>query len=407
MESSQSNLQSFHAERSTGLSPSEVPIPVGSSYEEGEFNLKQLLLIARRRAVLIAAVAVAVTGMSAYNALTQTSEYQGSFRLLVEPVTTDNQLDALTNDRQAGQKSGLDYLTQIEVLRSPALLRPIIRQIQTQYPDVNYGTLVGQLTVTQPKDTKILDVRYQDPDPQKVKFVLDQLAQGYLKYSQQERQSNLRQGVEFVGNQLPTLRQRVDSLQRQLQTFRQSNNFIDPESQSSQVNTQLSSLEQQRLEIQKQLAETQTQYSNLQGETGAVAALSGSQPYQQLLGQMRDLDAKIATESVRFQDGNPAMESLQEQKQKLMPLIRQEARRVLGGKLAEVDNQLSLLEVRQREVAKAENYWNQQLKRLPVTARQYTDLQRELKVATESLNRFLETRENLQVQAAQKKCRGN
>ncbi|UBF25418.1 P-loop NTPase [Kovacikia minuta CCNUW1] len=85
-----------------------------------------------------------------------------------------------------------------------------------------------------------------------------------------------------------------------------------------------------------------------------------------------------------------------------MPLVRREASRVLGNRLAEVNSQLSVLEVRQREINKAENYWNGQLKRLPITAREYTDLQRELKVATESLNRFLETRENLQVQAAQK-----
>ncbi|UBF25417.1 hypothetical protein K9N68_28085 [Kovacikia minuta CCNUW1] len=317
MESSQPNLQPFQPERNSGLIPSEAPGSIGSNYDEGEFNLKRLFLILRRRAVLVSAVAIAVTAVAGYNALTETSEYQGGFRLLVEPVTTDNQLDELTNNQQQAPRTAtLDYATQIEVLRSPALLRPILRQIQTQYPDIDYGTLATRLTVSQPKDTKILDIRYQDPDPQKVKFVLDQLAQGYLRYSQQERQSNLRQGIAFVGNQLPTLRQRVDSLQRQLQNFRQKNNFIDPESLSQQVNTQISSLEQQRLEVQKQLAEAQTQYNNLQGETGAVAALAGSQTYQQLLTQMRDLDAKIATESVRFQTSNPAMDALQRTKAK-------------------------------------------------------------------------------------------
>jgi capsular exopolysaccharide synthesis family protein len=39
---------------------------------------------------------------------------------------------------------------------------------------------------------------------------------------------------------------------------------------------------------------------------------------------------------------------------------------------------------------------------VPALARQYTDLQRELNIATESLNRFLATREVLQIEAAQK-----
>ena len=38
---------------------------------------------------------------------------------------------------------------------------------------------------------------------------------------------------------------------------------------------------------------------------------------------------------------------------------------------------------------------------MPKLARQYIDLQRELKVATESLNRFLEAQEKLQIEAAQ------
>ncbi len=54
--------------------------------------------------------------------------------------------------------------------------------------------------------------------------------------------------------------------------------------------------------------------------------------------------------------------------------------------------------------ANTENYFNQQVQQLPVATRYYTDIQRQLSVVTESLNRFLQTREQLQVQvqAAQK-----
>jgi capsular exopolysaccharide synthesis family protein len=58
--------------------------------------------------------------------------------------------------------------------------------------------------------------------------------------------------------------------------------------------------------------------------------------------------------------------------------------------------------VRQNAIAQAERSIDQQVKQLPVIARQYTDFQRELNVATESLNRFLGVRENLEIEAAQK-----
>lgn len=368
--------------------------------EEGEFNLGNLVGTVRRRVLLVAGVAIVVTSFMWYRALTQVPSYQSNFRLLVEPVTADNSLNDLTEQKPA-QQSTLDYPTQIEVLRSPEILQPIVKQIQTQYPSFSYGELVTNLTIAQPKGTKILDVRYSDPDPQKIKFILDKVSQGYLRYSQVERQTNLRQGIQFVGDQIGKVQQRVNSLQLQLQRFRQRNNFLDPDSQSQRVSTQITTLEQQRIEVQKQIAETRAVYNGLRVEPGAVTALAGSDTYQRLLGQIRELDGKIAIESARFRDGNLALQLLEDQKQKLLPLLRQEASRVLGNKVAETENQLQLLDVKQQAIANAEQYWSQQFKQLPVTSRQYTDLQRDLRVATDSLTRFLETRENLQVKAAQ------
>ncbi|WP_421659447.1 GumC family protein [Leptothermofonsia sp. ETS-13] len=368
--------------------------------EEEGFNLESLMGTVRRRLLLAAGVAIVVTGFLWYRALTQVPSFQSGFRLLVEPVTADNSLENLT-DTNPAKRSTLDYPTQIEVLRSPELMQPIIKQIQTQYPNFSYGELIGKLTISQPKGTKILEIRYTDSDPQKVKYVLDEVAEGYLRYSQVERQTNLRQGIQFVDKQIAKVKQRVNNLQLQLQTFRQRNNFLDPDSQSQRVSSQITTLEQQQVEVQRQIAETRAVYDGLTVEPGAVTALAASSTYQGLLGQIRELDGKIAIESARFKDGNLALQLLEDQKQKLIPLLRQEARRVLGNRLAEVENQLQLLEVKQQAIADAERYWSQQFKRLPVTSRQYTDLQRDLQVATESLTRFLATRENLQVQSAQ------
>ncbi len=53
----------------------------------------------------------------------------------------------------------------------------------------------------------------------------------YLKYSLEERQTNLRQGINFVDSQLPDLQTQVDTIQNQLETFRKQYNFITPEAQ--------------------------------------------------------------------------------------------------------------------------------------------------------------------------------
>ena len=85
-----------------------------------------------------------------------------------------------------------------------------------------------------------------------------------------------------------------------------------------------------------------------------------------------------------------------------MPVLRQEAQRVLGNQLAKLGTDLSVLETRRQVLNRADAYWNGEVQRLPVLSRIFTDLDRERTVATDSLTRLLGTRENLQVQAAQK-----
>lgn len=372
------------------------------SAEEGGWSLAPILDVVRRRAIVMIGVASVVSGISWYQSFTKQPTYSSAFQLQVEPITDNQTLPALTGTGGGNGGGALDYRSQIQILRSPKILEPIAQKIQAQYPGFNYGTLISGLTVTQPQQTKLIEVSYQDSDAQRVKFVLDKVAEGYLRYSQQERQSNLRQGVEFVNDQLKKTQNRVDVLQRQLQTFRQQRTIVDPQAKSGQVDGQLTALEQQRLEVSNQLAEVQQAYNSLADQSGARAALSQASSYQQFLGELQALERRIAIEEARFRGDNPTLNALRKQRDQLLPLLRQEAGRVLGDRLSTIESQIAILQVRLSAIDNATQYWQQQAQQLPVTSRQFTDLQRELTVATESLNRLLQMREMLQVEVAQK-----
>lgn len=403
---------------------------------QDELSLRQLLTVARRRAWVIVGVAIATTSAIAFWTLSQTPKYEGKFQLLVEPVTEEGNLNKLTQARGGISdplpSSGLDYDTQIQVLRSANLMAPILAEIDKRYKDVSYDSLISsaQLRISRLEQTKILEVRYRDTDPDKVKFVLHEVARGYLRYSLLARQTNLKQGIQFVNGQLPQLRARVDKLQGQLQAFRQQNSLLDPESQGQQLSTRVSAIDQQQLDTQVKLREARSLYANLSSQLGsspneaiAASTLSEAPRYQQLLNQLQEVEAKIAKESARFTEDSPTIQSLREQQRNILPLLQQESQKVLGRnlettdvskdspstirleltkQLVEATNQIQVLQVRQNAIAQAERSLSQQVNQLPVIARQYTDYQRELNVATESLNRFLAVRENLEIEAAQK-----
>ena len=396
-------------------------------------DLRQMAGIVKHRLRLIGAVVAGVTALTAIATFTQEPKYQGSFKLLVEPVSEeqDNSLALLQQDF-----GGLDYETQIEVLRSPQVLNPIIKKLSAKYPDINYETLIElkkpPLEIEQLDETKILKISYIDKDPAKIQFVLDSLADAYLSYSLEERRAEVRQGIDFVESQLPKVRGRVDELQGKLQRFRQQNNLIDPSKQAEILAQQQVEFEQKYFETQAELKETKSLFELLQKQLKldpqqalATSYLSESPQYQNLLNELQQVEVELAQESARFSSQNPVVEGLEDKKARLLKLLQQQAGGILGSDLAgavgnspnltssstvrlalnqkyvEAANEIQILELREQVLQEAIAKLNKVTEQMPVVARQYTDLNRQLTVATESLTRFLTAQEELQLKGAQ------
>ncbi|MEM6610993.1 MAG: polysaccharide biosynthesis tyrosine autokinase [Cyanobacteria bacterium P01_C01_bin.72] len=411
-----------------------LPVVTKAPETEGDsIDLRQLTRMVRHRLRLICAVVAGVTATTAIVTFNQEATYKGSFKLLVEPVAEEKE-DPLAVIQQ--DLSGLDYETQIEVLRSPRVLNPIVEVLAARYPEIDYEELIkpkkSPLKIEQLNDTKILEISYVDTDANKIQFVLDNLSEAYLRYSLNERRIEVKQGIDFVESQLPEVEARVDELQGKVQKFRQQYNLLDPEQQAKILAQQLVDFEQKYFNTKAELKETRSLYGLLQQQLNlnpqqalAASYLSESPRYQNLLNQLQEIEVELAQESTRFSADNPTIRSLEEKKSRLLTLLQQEAGGVLGQSLSnsvnsspdltspstlrlelnqqyiQAANEIEILELReavlQQEIAELAQLTEQ----MPVIARQYTDLNRQLTVATESLNRFLTAKETLQLQVAQ------
>ncbi|MGA1409697.1 MAG: GumC family protein, partial [Prochlorotrichaceae cyanobacterium] len=344
-----------------------------------------------------------VTLVSWVNALNQRPVYQGTFRLLIEDVWSTTAANEILSP-SVSDFSGNDgrIRTQLEVLRSPAILKPIHAALVSDYPNLTYELLERNLNISQLEGTKVLNVSFQAEDPAIVQAVLNQVSQAYLDYSSQQQQNALKQGITFVQGQLPTLQERVNVKQKELQQFRQRYTLINPETRGAELSDLLSNIRSQQQQAQADLIESQSLYALLQRQVGASpdvalasAALSESPNYQGLLKQVQELESKIATESARFQMDSPQIQSLMERRSNLVQLTEIEAQRVLGGSLSgglndrmtsipldltkqlvQVANKIQVLQVRGQALVAAENQLKQEFSIIPDLSRQYTDLQR-------------------------------
>jgi len=372
------------------------------SEEASDFNLKSFFGLLQRRAIIIIGVASVAMGGVIYTTFRQVPIYESGFQILVEPVNSDSELGKIdVGLANALKPAGLDYESQIQVLQSPELLGDFIKQIQKSYPDINYSTLLQGLTIRRLGASKIIQVSYKSDNNRKIKLILDPLADYYLKYSLNKRQTKLRQGVQFVEAKLPEIRTKLGQLQKEMQVFRQRYNFIDPENQSEVISGQVQSLAQQRLTINQQLTAARANYDRLQRREEQLAILNTAPLYQTLIGQQRQLDTQISGELTRFQPDNPVIRTLQEKRANLLPIIEAEAARTINIRISEATDVIKKIEVDNQYIAQVEKQVQIKLDQLPVLSRQYTEILRNLQIANESLNRFLAAREQLQIEIAQ------
>ena len=401
--------------------------------EEEGIDLRQLIRVIKHRLRLIALVTVGVTTTSIIGTLLQEPKYEGSFQMLVEPITQETEEDLLSILGQ--NQEGMDYNTQIEVLQSPLVLEPILEKLAVRYSEIEYEDLIkirkSPLQIKRIGETKIIEVSYLDSDRDKIEFVLDILSQDYLRYSLEQRRAEVNQGIEFVASMLPQIRANVNQQQEKLQKFRQRHNLLNIDTETEILAQQKLAIEEQFLAAQLELNETRSLYSNLRQQLGkepdeaiANSYLSESARYQTLLNELQTVEIELAQESTRFAPQNPIIMALEDKKAQLLPLIQQEAFRVLGKNLSSEEeftisapslsslrtqldfeyiqaaNKQELLQIRESALSEVFEQLKTSIEQMPIIAREYSELKLELTVATESLARFLEAQEELQLEAS-------
>jgi polysaccharide biosynthesis transport protein len=378
-------------------------LPTPPPPESGEeLSITSVLSSVRRRWGIVAGTAIISAIYSIATTAYIAPVYQERFRILVEPVSNDRQISRLTTGNDAVvPQTELDYDTQIQVLQNPELIGQVVQNLKGSYPKLSYTEVLAGLNITKLGRAKLLEVRYQSTDPVEIQAVLAQLAQVYIDYSVNQRDTNLRQGLQFIDQQMPLAQLRVDQLQKDLQRFRLTYNFVDPNAQAEQVTGQSGGLEQQQLALDQELIKARAEYANAQDELGAIASLNDNPQYQELVGELRQIEVDIINESARFGEQSLRMQALREKQSKLLPLLQQAAQGAVGSRLATIATQIQSLEVQKQALAQTQAQTTQKFRQLPGLSRQYSELQRDLEFANANLNRFLTARETFQIQAAQ------
>lgn len=380
-----------------------------------------------RQVGLVTGVAIAVTAGTFSQIVHQAPEYEGSFELAAQPKATDAEAAPSPQIEDVNQSI---TETQLRILQSPRLLEPVIDRLKVEDPELNYHRFIQNLDLTVNSEQQ-LEVRYRDLDPQRVKSVLEQLAQIYVEYSH-ECQDGTCRGLKFVETQIPQVQQRVDTLRGKIQQYHQQYGLKNLEGQVKLLTNRSTEIAKQSSDIQIKLAEAQQEYQNLQArmalkseDTVAKTLLQQDQRYQTMLQQFQVLDGQLTEALSMSQASSSELQTLSNQHQQLVAQLHNEAMQTLPRKLADPNANLQdpiyqepqllellqqsirtthfiqLLEVRQQTLDQAKQRLDRQKQEMANFLRSYADLRQQLQSETQILQQYIDKRDLLRAQISQ------
>ena len=394
--------------------PSTYGIPTSNSPSEleGGLNLSQIKATLIRRIPLILKVAIGVTSIAAIKIFSSPLQYTSTFELLAESLQIETEVTEVgtPSSSDAREKIAFIELDDIELrkLSGNNLISRVVDGVATKYPDIDYRSVVGNLTLnlnTNNRDhTKnILQVGYQHSDPVQVTAVIEALGKVYLEHSRERRDQGVTKGIEFLNQEIPKVKAEVTHYQKELAQLKQQYQFVDLGTESNQISGRLSNLKETVTELEAEIRTLYLKGKNLDREnqqepfTSTTAIDLGLPQYQRFIEQLSTLNTEIEQKSAIYQDNHPEVQLLEEQKAKIVQLIRNEA----DTNRQKINNEIALLETRKENLQAEINTLEKRIDVLPTISNDYDNIQQQLTIKNNKLSELETQRNALLIDTAQ------
>ena len=425
---------------------------------ESDLGYGQLLATLWQRRFWFAGVFTGVLAISIPLAIFKQPVYESYMQILVEPnyQEASTSADDYLEREFADNTIQIDYATQLKVFKSAKILDRVAEKLianqtadeiltidtdELSYEDKIYSLvsyLKKSLRVFQvlgddeETSTKIMQANYVGSDRFETKRVLEVILEVYAEYNLEQQEKRLRDGLDFVNNQIPKVQQELLEAEAAVTQLSKAYNLISPEDDAYAVKENIRQLNQQRSELKAQEAEVQGNLAALQSELGlpednsvVLSRLSQSPRYQNLLNELQETEILLATQQQKFTNDNPLIQSLIDERDSQKALLKDEAEKILGevppnflsdieslskkGQLVESDtnfidriteSQSNLAGIRERDrsLAQAKAGLEQELTEFPELISRYKNLTQQVEIQRNSIQRLLQAKQELEVE---------
>ena len=306
-------------------------------------------IVKNHRALVLGVFAAVVTGVTIGTFL-QDPVYRASGTIEVRKQGGDVlPVEALF---ELARVSDQHLQTQYGVLRSPALARRVIAQLNLQeveeFADAEMEGVVAHfldnLTVAAIDDSRLIQVSFESKDPELAAQVVNAVFDAYMMLRADAHQAT----VAKLGDQADSVRRQLTDSEQRLQAFVRDNELFLAETsdqgEGSLLDDRLRQLQGELTQAEAEHFAAQARYSEF-ARRGSVQALD-SRVIEELTVPLAEMEAEYAKLRATFTDSFPRVAQLKRQIQSLRSQVEGERTRMaaqIGGEYRAASARLQML----------------------------------------------------------------
>lgn len=310
--------------------------------------------VLKRRWIPATATFASILTLSLVAALASEDVYQAEAQLLIKEETPDRVgIDDGTPELKGTVLTKDPIETEAGILQSRPILEQVIKELDLKSKDgeiLTYKQAKKSFTVNPIIGTDLLQVNYEDPDPDVAVAFVQRAVELYSEGYTVADRTQTKKASDFISKQLPKAEDSVRQAEENLRLFKNRHGISNLELQIDTDINSVSQIESQINRLNAQLNDVNARYNRLQGQLGmswqqasAVSSLSDSPSVQQTLTQLQRVKVQLSQKRTFLSDNAPQIVSLKEEQADLTALLEREIANTLGSGQQGLANNINIL----------------------------------------------------------------
>jgi capsular exopolysaccharide synthesis family protein len=246
--------------------------------------------------------------------------------------------------------------TEVEVITSYPIIETTIKRLNlkdSQGFTLKPKLFLKNLVVKEVKGTNVIQISYNDTNPQIASQVVNEIIKVYLEQNLSSRRAEASAARQFIEKQLPKAELVVRQAESKLADFKEKNKIISLEEEASKAVQVIGDLQLRINDIQSQLANVESQYQVVIRQLGmnpkqalTMTSISQIPGVQDILKEIQQLQSQLANRRTILQENHPQIIDLQDKIASLNKVVDKRINQSIGRNnlQAEGNLQLSILQ---------------------------------------------------------------